>query len=367
MKPQEVKELLEAVQEGRQAGEHCALATVISVQGSAYRREGAKMLISEAGATTCMISGGCLEPEVAGVAKQVLADGTPQRVHYDLDEDVVWGLGLGCGGAVDVLIEPLEQGGLLEQWLEHQAAGKPGVFVTPLGGATGRYFWQPQGVQGELQPSELEPTIGTLARKFMDDPQPRANRHTMQVDGQHVELFVDVSSPPLELVLFGAGHDAVPLAKSARSVGFKVTVVDPRAAFANPEHFPECRIILSHPKDFEERVSLGPKSYSVIMNHHIARDRESLKFLLEKSPPYIGVLGPRSRFHKLVDGLKDEGYQPDPDRLEQVHSPIGLDIGAEGPNEVALSIVAELLAYSRGFPGGFLQGWEGRIHDSART
>lgn len=364
MLPHEVRQLLDAATAAGALGQASALATVVKVQGSAYRREGAKMLVSAGGATTCMISGGCLEPEVAEVAKEVLARAEPRRVRYDLEEDVVWGLGLGCGGTVEIYLEPLK--GLAHAWLNLQAQGQSAVMATVLAGGSGRLLWHDGKVQGQLEPKVLQAEVLAAAKGLLKEQTPRAALHAFAVHGAQAEVFLDVSSPPSELVLFGGGHDARPLAKSAQALGFGVTLVDPRPAFANAEHFPGATIIHSHPEGFPEQVTLKGRSYAVIMNHHLQRDRQALAFAVASATPYVGVLGPRSRYLKLLTALAEEGHRPNAKDLAKVKSPIGLDIGAEGPEEVALSILAEILAASRGFGGGFLHGATGRIHDPAR-
>lgn len=366
MQPHEVRQLLEAAAAARREGQRTALATVVSVKGSAYRREGAKMLVSTSGATVCMISGGCLEPEVAEAAQEVIATGAPKRLSYDLEEDVVWGLGLGCGGTVEVTLEPLNPGGLLERWLALQAQGEHAVLATVLTGGSGRLLWRGGGEEGAIDPPALQGAVLEEAAALLGAQTPRAAMRAFTLDGLQAEVFLDVSSPPLELVLFGGGHDARPLAQAALGLGFCVTVVDPRPAFANAEHFPGVRLVLAQPERFAERVILHTRAYAVIMNHHLERDRQALRFALASEAPYVGVLGPRSRFEILLAALEEEGQAPALASLSKVRSPIGLDIGAEGPEEVSLSILAETLALSRGFGGGFLHGARGRIHDPRR-
>jgi xanthine/CO dehydrogenase XdhC/CoxF family maturation factor len=355
----ETRQVLEAAREAWARGRRVALATVVRVFGSAYRREGAKMLAHEDGSATCMISGGCLEPEVVEVAKGVIATGSPRLVRYDLDEDVMWGLGLGCGGAVEVYIEPLEEGSLLARWLELQAEGESAVLVTPLEGGEGRLLLREDGPpQGALAPSELARAAHEAAASLLAESSPRA--HMRAVEG--AQVFFDVSVPPPELVVFGAGHDAIPLVAQAQTLGMRATVVDARPAYATPDRFPGARIVLAHPQEFPERVRLTRHSYVVIMNHHLQRDQACLAYVLDSPAPYIGMLGPRSRFEKLLDALAREGRQVGPQDLERVRSPVGLDIGAEAPEEVAVSILAEVLAVQRGFPGGPLRQRQGRIH-----
>ncbi|HXG42026.1 MAG TPA: XdhC/CoxI family protein [Dehalococcoidia bacterium] len=360
----ETRQVLEAAREAWARGRRVALATVVRVFGSAYRREGAKMLAHEDGSTTCMISGGCLEPEVAEVARGVLADGSPRLVRYDLDEDVMWGLGLGCGGAVEVYIEPLEEGSLQARWLELQAEGVSAVLATAIEGAAGRLLLREDGPpEGDLAPPELAVAVREVAAALLNGPSPRPRLQAL--DG--AQVFFDVSVPPPELVVFGAGHDAIPLVAQAQALGLRATVVDARPAYATPERFPGARIVLAHPQDFPERVRLTRHSYVVIMNHHLQRDQACLAYVLDSPAPYIGVLGPRSRFEKLLDGVVRAGRQVGSQDLERVHSPVGLDIGAEAPEEVAVSILAEILAVQRGFAGGPLRERQGRIHQPQRA
>ncbi len=360
----ETRRVLEAARQAWSQGRRVALATVVRVYGSAYRREGAKMLAHEDGSTTCMISGGCLEPEVVEVARGVLTSGSPRLVRYDLDEDVMWGLGLGCGGSVEVYIEPLEEGSLLARWLELQAEGESAVLVTAIEGGAGRLLLREDGPpEGELSPEGLTQAALEAAAGLLDESSPRARLQT--VDGARV--FLDVSVPPPELVVFGAGHDAIPLVAQALGLGMRVTVVDPRPAYATAERFPGARIVLAHPQDLPERVRLTRHSYVVIMNHHLQRDQACLAYVLDSPAPYIGVLGPRSRFERLLEGLAREGRQITPEALARVRSPVGLDIGAEAPEEVAVSILAEVLAAQRGFSGGPLRERQGRIHQPQRA
>ncbi len=360
----ETRLVLEAAREAWARGQRVALATVVRVFGSAYRREGAKMLAHEDGSATCMISGGCLEPEVVEVARGVIASGSPRLVRYDLDEDVVWGLGLGCGGAVEVYIEPLEEGSLLARWLELQARGESAVLVTPLEGGEGRLLLREDGPpEGTLTPPALAGAAREAAASLLNESSPRARLQTLG----GAQVFFDVSVPPPELVVFGAGHDAIPLVAQAQALGMRATVVDARPAYATAERFPGAQIVLAHPQDFPERLRLSRHSYVVIMNHHLQRDRECLAFALDSPAPYIGVLGPRSRFERLLDALAREGRQVTPGDLARVHSPVGLDIGAEAPEEVAVSILAEVLAVQRGFSGGPLRERQGRIHQPQRA
>jgi xanthine/CO dehydrogenase XdhC/CoxF family maturation factor len=182
-----------------------------------------------------------------------------------------------------------------------------------------------------------------------------------------MDLFFDVSAPPPELVIFGAGYDAVPLAQQAWALGYDVTVVDVRDAFLTADRFPHGTLVSAHFSRFGEAVRLTGRSFVVVMNHHLERDRECLRFALGSDAPYIGVLGPRSRYQKLRRALDADGIAFDAAALSRVRSPVGLAVGAETPEEIAVSILAEMLAVQRGFDGGFLTGRETSLHRPAET
>jgi xanthine dehydrogenase accessory factor len=364
----ETARVLAAAHEVRAAGGRAALATVVRVKGHAYRREGARMLVRENGAYECLLSGGCLEPAVVDAAKEVIASGVPRVVAYQLDDDVVWGLGIGCGGAVDIRIERLEDDEMTRRWLRVLEGGAAAVRVTPLSGATGRVLVEDGGaVHGHLDEPGLEARAVVIARQRLQHPHPTSA--TLPVGD--AELFFEVSAPPPALTIFGAGHDAIPVVQRAREAGFSVTVVDVRSAYLTPDRFAGAQLVLADTGAMGQRVRLSPRALVVVMNHHLVRDRESLRLALEAGAQYIGVLGPRSRYDSLLEALAgEEGYVADPARLAAVRNPVGLALGAETPEEVALSIVGELLAAQRGFGGGFLSGTAGSIHtppDAARA
>ena len=359
MDRRETQRLLDAIREAGVAGERVALATVVRVRGSAYRREGTQMLVRQNGTYECALSGGCLEPAVAEAARRVIATGEPATATYDLAEDSIWGLGIGCSGAVDIHIERLEDDALTGEWLDVLHRGESAVLVTPLAGASGRLIVRATGnIVGTLTEPAMEREAITCARERLSAAYPQSGLDA--IGGG--EVFFEVSTPPPSLVVFGAGYDSVPLVKQAWTLGFAVTVVDVREAYLTADRFPGATLISAHFSRFAEVVTLDARSFALVMNHHIERDQESLRFALDSQAAYIGVLGPRSRYHKLLDGLAAESYVPNPARLAAVHSPVGLSLGAETPEEVALSILSEILAIRRGFEGGFLSGSSSSLH-----
>jgi xanthine/CO dehydrogenase XdhC/CoxF family maturation factor len=362
MDRREIERFLGAIRQARASGERAAIATIVRVKGSAYRREGTHMLIRPDGTYECALSGGCLEPSVAAAAVRVIETGEPVVVNYDLADDSLWGLGMGCSGAVDVRIErldELERDETMRAWLTVLERGEAAALVTPLGGASRRLLVRASGEQlGRLSDPAMEQEAIARARTRLRAAFPQSGPERIGSG----EVFFEISVPAPELVVFGAGPDAAPLSQQAWALGFSVTMVDVRSAYLKNDRFPTAKLVPAHFSQFATAVPLASGSFVLVMNHHLERDEESLRFALDSGAEYIGVLGPRSRFQKLLTGLAAKGYTPSPSSLARVRSPVGLSIGAETPGEVAVSILAEMLAVRRGFEGGFLSGCSGSLH-----
>ena len=363
MNRRETERLLAAIRGVQHAGQRAALATVVRVRGSAYRREGTRIVVREDGSYECLLSGGCLEPAVADAAARVIETGLSTIAQYDLEADSVWSLGIGCSGAVDIYIERLEADSITRAWLEVLEHAEPAVLVKALTGAAGRLLVREGSILGTLGSSTLDGDAIVRARALLEKPFPQSFPDRIA----QAELFFDTSMPPPELVVFGAGSDAEPLARQAWDLGFAVTVVDPRDAFLSADRFPHAALVAAHFSQFDDAVRLTERSFAVVMNHHLERDRESLRYALKSPAPYVGVLGPRSRFDKLRRALQADGYVLDPAASARVHSPVGLAIGADTPEEIALSIMGEIVALQRGFDGGFLTGRDTSLHRAPET
>ena len=356
----ETAEILGRLAELTASGGRAALATVVSISGSAYRRPGAKFLIEETGSTLGSVSGGCLEADVRDVALSgVLVSGTPSLRHYSTggDDDAVWGLGLGCNGMVDVFVQPATAGplaalaGRLRELLSGDApiavatvvdGETPGAILLLEPDGTVRGSLGALGALGPLGTPELDRLAVEKARGLL--PAGRSGVHS--IAGRRV--FVEVLPPPPHLVVCGAGEDARPLVAYAADSGFRVTVVDHRPALLVPEHFPQAsRLVLARPGQPDLHLPPAERSLSVVKTHSLAIDREWVRHLLAAGLPYVGVLGPRERTAGILKeigkigaiGARDAG---------RVYGPVGLDLGADGPRQVAVSIVAELLAVTAG-------------------
>jgi len=350
----ETAEVLARVAELAAAGRRAALATVVRISGSAYRRPGAKLLIEEAGGTLGSVSGGCLEADVREIAQVVMATGTPCLRHYDTgsDEDVVWGLGLGCNWRVDVFVQPATAGPFAEHAarLRTLLAGDllfavatvvdgpespEGTAVPGLGAM--RVIEADGGSAGSLGSAERDALAGERARGLM------TAGGTLVQAAREGTIFVEALAPPPHLVVCGAGDDARPLVSYAADAGFRVTLLDHRPALLAPELYPQAaRLVLARPENPEIELPTAGRSLAVVKTHSLAHDREWTRRLLAAGYPYVGLLGPRARTASI---LRDIGGGA-PDALgERVFGPVGLDLGADGPRQVAVSIVAELLAF----------------------
>lgn len=383
----EVRALVEAFDGANRRGEQCALATVVSVEGSSYRRPGARMLVCEGGASTGTISAGCLESDVIEHAKRVIRAGAAKLVEYDTSsttEEMVWGLGLGCNGVVRVLVEPLAHGSLYAEALRrsceaHDDDAPVSVATvyqhTPSESATagGRVETGARLLinhEGEVSREKLSDRVAVMLEsevRALSRGGGMSGARVYEVDGGVVKVFVETLLPPVPLVIFGAGHDALPVVELARQLGWQTEVVDPQARPATRSRFALAdRVTLSRPEEVASRVSITPRTLTLLMSHNYSHDLALLRFLLASPARYIGVIGPRKRTERMLSEL---AAGEDMSRLEEaglarLHSPAGLDIGANAPVEIALSIVAEMRAVLDGRRGGMLRERRGSIHGS---
>lgn len=370
-----IQAIVELAREAR-AGEVLAMATVMKVRGSAYRRPGARMLMTAAGRIAGMISGGCLENDARERAREVMATGISRLVTYDsaAPEDIVFGLGLGCNGIVQVLIEPLTAGddtnvlAFLAACIARRQMGRIATIFqsenVPLGARVLRW------PDGRVTSSCDDPAVSAALVKALQENVARrtAVRGIDLPDGSSAGVLIETVAPPVPLTIFGAGDDAIPLAQMAKLVGWHVTVIDARPAYATPERFPTADAVhCLRPESLlvSPEVVFPPESMVMIMTHNFTHDRALLRVLMPRALRYLGILGPKSRTQRLLDELADEGFPFTGEALEHLHGPAGLDIGAETPEEIAVSIIGEMQAVLAQRHGGALRDRTAPIHDPA--
>lgn len=335
----ELTDVLDAIEAHAARGEEMALATIVSTRGSTYRRSGARLLVPASGEPIGNISGGCLEGDVARIGREVLASGQPRTVEFDLtaEDDAVWGYGLGCNGAIELFVEPTAGAVESARTLRAALAGSATVLATVISGPRAGTRWS--GTDG-------------AAADALRTGTPRVAEEAGE------QVFYEPMLPPLRLVVCAAGHDAIPLVRQAAELGWRVTVADVRRKLLTHARFPGATDFCDvDPDTAAAAIGTDERSAVVLMSHNYLRDVAYLGSFLDAPLAYLGVLGPRGRTEQM---LAEIGR---PDAIERLHAPAGLDIGAEGPEEVARAIVAEVLAVTRGRGGSPLRERRAPIHD----
>ncbi len=354
---QETRDILYRAAASVAAGRAVALATVVRIAGSAYRRPGAKLLIEPSGNTLGGVSGGCLEADVREIGRGVAAGGAPVLRRYETgaDENTVWGLGMGCDGTVDVFVQAITATST-DLWNEVRRlldGGEPFAISTVLSGdAAGRSIITLDGkaVAGTTGDGLLDVEIVRCAGAQV------AARRSHIEDIETATVFTDVLIPPPWLVVCGAGDDAIPLVRLASSTGLRVAVADHRSAYLDAKRFPEASMLVEARAEHGlGELPVGSDCFGVVMTHSADQDREWVRHLLDSPVPYIGVLGPRTRVEKMLDELGVAGQK-------RVFGPIGVDIGADGPEQIAVSILAEILGVRSGRQPSHLRERKVAIH-----
>ncbi len=344
-------DVLSEVLRWKERGDQIALATVVAVKKSAPRAPGAKMAVNDRGEIAGGVSGGCVEGAVVELSEAVMAGGDPQLVHFGIADDEAWSVGLPCGGEIDVWIERYPGGRLEEVARDGERAAEVTVIEGPGLGA--KLTVEPDGTHsGSLGSPELDDEAVRLASDLVW-------RDTSE---RHGSLFVDVVAPPPRLILFGAVDIAAPLCTLARAAGWRPYVVDPRARFATTERFPDAVEVLAAWPDeaFARLGGIDPATSIVVLTHDPKLDDAALTVALRSPAAFVGAMGSRRaqaarRERLLAAGLED-------DELERLSAPVGLDLGAVGKEETALSVLAEVVASRHGRDGGRLINAAGRIH-----
>lgn len=345
-----------------------ALATVVRVHGSSYRSPGARMLITDDGKWVGSISGGCLEGDALRKARKVMQDKVPMLVTYDTREESNQnlGIGLGCNGVIDVLIEPLLSSHenpilLFETIIEDNQPVALATQFTGKGTGNKIILYANGESESHILNEALVTSIKIDLKNLFVTGKSKAKKYV--VDGEEIEVFIELIQPSVSVIIFGGGFDARPVSALAKSLGWEVNVTDECVAHIAPVFFPDAdKLSLCHREFIDRDFSITPYTACVLMSHNYEYDRDVLKKLLNSSTPYIGILGPRKRFDKMQQEFSSQGIQLSPHDVNRIHSPIGLDIGAETPDEIAVSIVAEIQSKFANRSGGFLKYNNGPIH-----
>jgi xanthine dehydrogenase accessory factor len=344
--------LLPLFESEREAGRAAVLAVVTRTEGSTYGKAGSLLLIAEDGRYAGLISGGCLEGDLREHARAVASGGAPRTVSYDMrgPDDLVFGLGAGCEGAMDVFLFPV---GSVTSWQPLSSFASGASRSAPAAAAIvveSSNAAAPSGsvylADGAVAGAGAAPVHTRLIEAARDAMRRGHCGWTDEVQG--VRAFVAVLALPPRILLLGAGPDAKPVCELASFLGWRVTLADHRAAYATPERFPGAeQVICARPSDAAALRNLSTFQAVVVMSHHLATDLGWLRSVARSDIPYVGLLGPAARRERLMADLGEDAA-----RLRgRLRAPIGLDIGGRTPESIALSIVAEIHAAIEGRTG----------------
>nr|WP_221276061.1 XdhC/CoxI family protein [Mucilaginibacter lappiensis] len=369
----ELQDIVQAFDRAHQTGKQTALATVVHVEGSSYRRAGARMLITEDGQLTGAISGGCLEGDALRKARLVMAQNKPMLVTYDTtdDDDAKFGVGLGCNGIIHILIEPIsatKQDNPIQLFKLFLSRREPVVLIT-IFTMNDKQALQPGTCllltqEGNIKGIFPDDTIKDILLADANDVLINGNSVTKTyVYGDKFTCFIELLQPTVSLVIFGAGNDAIPLVQLASVMGWHIYMVDGRSNYAIPERFPLAKkIITAKPENALSQITIDERTVIILMTHNYNYDLAVLKQLLPLQLPYVGALGPKKRLHRMLDELKNEGMEITDEHLTSIYGPAGLDIGSENADEIALSIIAEMQAVLKNRTGTSLR-YKNTIHN----
>ena len=371
----EIEDIIGSYQQAKKAGKKTALATVVHVVGSSYRRPGARMLVTEDGQLTGAISGGCLEGDALRKALLAISQQQNKLVTYDTtdEEDNTLGIQLGCNGIVYILFEPIDSAkennpiALLEKTLQQTNAA---VLVTlfsldnPSGEQAGTcMLFTKEKVYGSTSNSALTTAIEKDAAAVFNTGASLIKKYAAD-EKEMVTGFIELILPPVELFIAGAGNDAFPLVEMATILGWHTTIIDGRKTHANAQRFSKVKqVIVAKPAEAVPQINIHDQSIFILMSHNYNYDLGMLRQLIKQPCRYIGVLGPKKKLEKMLDELKESGMDISDADKEKIYGPVGLDIGAETAEEIALSIVAEIKAMLCSKNGITLRNKHGFIHD----
>ena len=339
-----MKDILPELDLWQSQGEEIALATVVQVRRSAPRPPGARLCVTRGGRMSGSVSGGCVEADVFERAMLVLDSRKPEVVNYGIADELGFEVGLSCGGSIDVLIEPLvfdDEWDALRRCVERQQPVVYAVGLAPAPLLGRKLAWPIEGRPvGSISPS-LDSRIVEEGDQLLQSGGTKVV--TLPWQGEQAQVFVEVFRPSPSLLIVGATHTAISLCRLATEVGLEVTVIDVRSALATPERFPDAkRIIHAWPEEALAQVPLDNYSSLVVLTHDPKFDVPALACALGSQARYIGAQGSRVTHEGRKQQLREQGFR-DAD-MARIRSPIGLDIGSRTPAELAVSILAEVLA-----------------------
>jgi len=368
----EIRDIISAFDEAQKQGKKTALATVVHVDGSSYRRPGARMLITEDGQITGSISGGCLEGDALRKALLVMMQQKSSLVTYDTndEDDAKLGLGLGCNGIIQVLIESIDitKPNNPIQFLKAISSKRQQNILITLFSLQNKREAQYGTCLLVAEDGSISGDISILRNNLLEDAREALlHNHSFfknyATENNDLTVFIELVNPPVSIVVIGAGNDVVPLVKIADILGWETTVVDGRPDQAKKDRFVSgCQVIVSKPENVLKQLNIDDQTVFLLMTHNYNYDLAMLRILLTKKVRYIGSLGPRKKLDRMLDELNEEGITVTDKQRSAIYGPVGLDIGADTPEEIALSVLAEIKAVLSSRDGRSLRENDEAIH-----
>ena len=338
-----MREIIEEANEWRNDGKPIALATVVKTWGSAPRKVGAKMAISAEGAMAGSVSGGCVEGAVVESALATIEASNTTLLEFGVADETAWTVGLACGGMIDVFVEPFDAAiqRQVDGWIANDEAGAVISILKGMEDVLGKKATLHNGVWSGGISAELDPEIEQIARAALSK---RKHQRAMLSDEQ-TEIFVDVIMPPPTLIIVGGVHIAQALIEIAQVMGFKPIIIDPRRAFGSSERFPDVQLLQEWPRKAFPQLTINQSTAIALLTHDPKIDDQALAHVLTSRAFYIGALGSKKTAAKRHERLLAEGY--DEGVIGRIHGPIGLNINAQTPEEIALAVMGEIIAAYR--------------------
>ena len=340
----EITDIIAAYDKALSLGKKSALATVVNVVGSSYRRPGARMLVTDDGQLTGAISGGCLEGDALRKAVLAISQQKPKLVIYDTtdDSDARLGIQLGCNGIVSILFEPILEGDESNPLIELKKLvqnRKSAVLIT------GYSLNQQMHVGTKpiecIEESFCQNLISTQQKVFVEE---KGMHIIIESNNNQQQFFLQYFAPTIQLIIAGAGNDALPVVEQANNLGWRVCLVDGRASHANKKRFATVeKMVVGKATEVGKQLFIDNRTAVILMTHNYQYDITLLQHLLQTPIAYIGMLGPAAKRNKMLDELEATGFQYGPEALAKVFGPTGLNLGAETADEIAISIIAEIM------------------------
>ncbi|WP_289644508.1 XdhC family protein [Maribacter aestuarii] len=363
----EIKSIIQLYNSFKNSGEKCAIAQVVRVEESSYRREGARMLVFESGVFEGGISGGCLEGDALQRSQIAILKQQPSIVTYDTSKENEIGVGLGCNGVIDVLISPISEESPTLKMLQKCVSDRDFHIIATVTALDAEIDTIPLGrsFYYDKDSASLEDCEHDGLRNFLQDKiqdvlgQQKSKTYHFEEEGIRASVFIEMIPPQYHLAVYGDNYDVYPILEMANLMDWDISLVG-NVQKLKKEKLQSVKNI--YPKDFEERPLIDKRTAIILMAHDYKTDYINLQESVKSVSPYIASLGPRKRFDKMVAEFKTNGIALSDEDMERIFAPCGLEIGANTPEEIALSLCSEILSVFTGKTGGMLRDKKGPIH-----